>query len=92
MLLADFLERVKENILETYCNEIALQWFWFCLAFLQIPKTVNWEEYVLQGSDQWESQMAVSRMFEERPIWSKDSLIERLLDKGLSFSHGMLRR
>ncbi|TKY70276.1 General transcription factor 3C polypeptide 5 [Spatholobus suberectus] len=58
----------------------------------EIPKKVNWEEYVPQGSDQWESQMVVSRMFDERPIWSKDSLNEHLLDKGLSFSHGMLRR
>ncbi|XP_027360162.1 general transcription factor 3C polypeptide 5-like isoform X2 [Abrus precatorius] len=58
----------------------------------EIPKKVNWEEYVPQGSEQWESQMVVSRMFDERPIWSKDSLTERLLDKGLTFSHGMLRR
>ncbi|XP_020978509.1 transcription factor tau subunit sfc1 isoform X2 [Arachis ipaensis] len=58
----------------------------------EVPKIVNWEEYIPQGSDQWESQMAVSRMFDERPIWSKDSLIERLHDKGLSFSHAMLRR
>ncbi|KAK7406886.1 hypothetical protein VNO78_08521 [Psophocarpus tetragonolobus] len=59
---------------------------------LEIPKKVNWEEYIPKCSDQWESQMVVSRMFDERPIWSKDSLTERLLDKGLSFSHGMLRR
>ncbi|KAL4313916.1 hypothetical protein AHAS_Ahas15G0032900 [Arachis hypogaea] len=72
--------------------ETALLWIWFFLAFLQVPKIVNWEEYIPQGSDQWESQMAVSRMFDERPIWSKDSLIERLHDKGLSFSHAMLRR
>ncbi|CAL5192041.1 unnamed protein product [Lathyrus oleraceus] len=58
----------------------------------EIPKKVNWEEYIPQGSDQWESQMAVSRLFDEKPIWCKNSLTERLLDKGLSFSHGMLRR
>ncbi|KAH1158149.1 hypothetical protein GLYMA_11G082800v4 [Glycine max] len=58
----------------------------------EIPKKVNWEEYIPQGSDQWELQMVVSRMFDERPIWSKNSLTELLLDKGLSFSHSMLRR
>ncbi|WJX76307.1 hypothetical protein P8452_59746 [Trifolium repens] len=36
--------------------------------------------------------MVVSRMFDEKPIWSKNSLTERLLEKGLSFSFGMLRR
>ncbi|CAI8612601.1 unnamed protein product [Vicia faba] len=36
--------------------------------------------------------MAVSRLFDEKPIWCKNSLTERLLEKGLSFSHGMIRR
>ncbi|CAK8564535.1 unnamed protein product [Lathyrus sativus] len=58
----------------------------------EIPKKVNWEEYIPKGSDQWESQMAVSRLFDEKPIWCKNSLTERLLSKGLSFSHGMFRR
>ncbi|KAK7266527.1 hypothetical protein RIF29_19173 [Crotalaria pallida] len=53
---------------------------------------VNWEEYIPKGSDQWESQMVVFRMFDERPIWSEGSLTERLLDKGFSFSISMLRR
>jgi hypothetical protein len=86
-----FISLYKVKYLETYCNK-ALLWFWFFLAVLQIPKKVNWEEYIPQGSDQWESQMVVSRMFDEKPIWSKNSLTERLLDKGLSFSSGMLRR
>lgn len=77
---------------ETHCNKIAVLWFLFYLTVLQIPKKVNWEEYIPQGSDQWESQMVVSRMFDEKPIWSKVSLTERLLDKGLSFSHELLRR
>ncbi|KAI4332044.1 hypothetical protein L6164_016985 [Bauhinia variegata] len=58
----------------------------------EIPKIVNWEEYIPQGSEQWESQMAVSRLFDERPIWPKQSITERLLDKGIKFSHGVLRR
>lgn len=62
------------------------------LTFLQIPKRTNWEEYILQDSDQWESQMAVSSLFDERPVWPKDSVTERLLDKGFSFSDHMLRR
>lgn len=70
----------------------ALLCFGFSLAFLQVPKIVNWEEYVPVGSDQWESQKAVSRLFDERPIWPKGSLTERLHDKGLNFPHHMLRR
>lgn len=57
-----------------------------------IPKTVIWEKYIPQGSDEWDFQVAVSKLFEERPIWPKDSLVQRMLDMGLSFSHGVLRR
>ncbi|PQQ17858.1 hypothetical protein Pyn_24437 [Prunus yedoensis var. nudiflora] len=58
----------------------------------KIPKRTNWEEYIPQGSDQWESQMAVSQLFDERPVWPKDSLTERLVDKGFNFSDHLLRR
>ncbi|ONH95300.1 hypothetical protein PRUPE_7G062100 [Prunus persica] len=58
----------------------------------EIPKRTNWEEYIPQGSDQWESQMAVSHLFDERPVWPKDSLLERLVDKGFNFSDHLLRR
>lgn len=58
----------------------------------EVPKQVNWEKYIPKGSDQWEWQMAVCELFDERPIWVKDSLAERLLDKGLAFGGNMLRR
>ncbi|KAM3702147.1 hypothetical protein ACJW31_04G004600 [Castanea mollissima] len=58
----------------------------------EIPKKVNWEEYVTQGSNQWEWQMFLTNLFDERPIWPKESLNERLLDKGLSFTIEMFRR
>lgn len=36
--------------------------------------------------------MILSNLFDERPIWPKESLTERLLDKSLSFTVEMLRR
>ncbi|PPE02926.1 hypothetical protein GOBAR_DD00048 [Gossypium barbadense] len=57
-----------------------------------VPKNVNWEEHITQGSEQWEWQMTVSKLFEERPIWPKESVTERLLQKGLKFSHLVLKR
>ncbi|GMN36123.1 hypothetical protein TIFTF001_005773 [Ficus carica] len=59
---------------------------------LEIPKRINWEEYIPKGSDQWESQMAVYKLFDERPIWIKHALNERLLDKGYNVGGHMLRR
>lgn len=66
--------------------------FLLYLTFLQVPKRINWEEYIPQSSDQWESQMDVTKLFDEKPIWPKDSLTERLLDKGYNFAGHMLRR
>lgn len=36
--------------------------------------------------------MAVSKLFDERPIWIKHALNERLLDKGYNVGGHMLRR
>ncbi|GAA0159013.1 general transcription factor [Lithospermum erythrorhizon] len=58
----------------------------------EIPKKVDWEKYIPLDSEQYEWQKAVSELFEERPIWVKNSLIERLLKKGMSFGIEMLRR
>ncbi|KAL5783911.1 hypothetical protein ACOSQ2_006303 [Xanthoceras sorbifolium] len=57
-----------------------------------IPENVNWEEFVSRDSEQWEWQMAVSKLFDERPIWPKSSIIDRLLDEGLKFNTQMLKR
>lgn len=67
-----------------------------CLAIdfdiKEIPKIVNWKRYIPEGSDQWKWQMAVSKLFDERPIWAKASLCERLGDAGLTFGEWMLKR
>ncbi|XP_031272616.1 general transcription factor 3C polypeptide 5-like [Pistacia vera] len=58
----------------------------------EIPEKVNWGEIISRDSEQWKWQMAVSKLFDERPIWPKASLIERLLDEGLKFNRLMLKR
>uniref|UniRef100_A0A2P2LEA2 General transcription factor 3C polypeptide 5-like n=1 Tax=Rhizophora mucronata TaxID=61149 RepID=A0A2P2LEA2_RHIMU len=58
----------------------------------EVPKEIDWKAYITQGSELWEWQMAVSDLFQERPIWHKDSLNECLLDKGFKFNIQMLRR
>ncbi|PSS35759.1 General transcription factor 3C polypeptide like [Actinidia chinensis var. chinensis] len=57
-----------------------------------IPKKVYWEKYIPKDSEQWEWQAAVSKLFDNRPIWVKSSLTEHLLDQGLQFGGHMLRR
>lgn len=61
-------------------------------TFIQIPKKVSWEKYIPEKSEQWEWQMAVCKLFDERPLWVKSSLAERLLDDGVQFGDHTLRR
>ncbi|KAL2514580.1 Transcription factor IIIC [Forsythia ovata] len=64
----------------------------FNIKDILIPKKGNWEKYIARDSDQWKWQTAVCELFDEHPIWVKDSLAERLLDRGLTFKSDMLRR
>ncbi|KAL0847542.1 hypothetical protein Bca101_020788 [Brassica carinata] len=57
-----------------------------------IPKVLNWEDFIVPTSNQWQWQVAVSALFDERPVWTRDSIVQRLLDKGLKCTHHMLNR
>lgn len=70
---------------------IAASWL-FCLTFIQIPKPVDWEKHILQGSEDWRRQKVVSELFEERQIWVKESLAERLRDGGLKLGESRIKR
>ncbi|CAF2074041.1 unnamed protein product [Brassica oleracea] len=59
---------------------------------IHIPKNLNWEEFVSPSSHHWQWQVSLSALFEERPIWTRDSVVQRLLDKGLKCTHHMLNR
>ncbi|PIA40884.1 hypothetical protein AQUCO_02400147v1 [Aquilegia coerulea] len=67
-----------------------------CLAIdfniKEIPRKVKWENHITQGSDHWNLQMAVSTLFDERPIWPTLSLNHHLLDKGVTLGAHLLRR
>ncbi|XP_071701308.1 uncharacterized protein [Rutidosis leptorrhynchoides] len=57
-----------------------------------VPKKVDWEKYIQIGTDEWKCQMAVYEMFDERPVWIKESLSEHLSDKGLKLVDNYIRR
>ncbi|KAG9456371.1 hypothetical protein H6P81_000879 [Aristolochia fimbriata] len=59
---------------------------------LIISYYMNWESHIPQGSGQWELQMVVSKLFDERPIWPKRSVQERLVRDGLKVSDDLLKR
>ncbi|KAL2922453.1 General transcription factor 3C polypeptide 5 [Bienertia sinuspersici] len=61
-------------------------------AELLLSVGVNWEEYIPRESDQWKWQMVVSKLFDERPIWPRSSVYERLCNEGLKFGDHMLKR
>lgn len=62
------------------------------LTFIQVPKKINWEDNIPQGSPQWARQMAISKLFEERPVWPRYSVHQRLIDDGVMVSDDQMKR
>ncbi|KAI3795354.1 hypothetical protein L1987_38006 [Smallanthus sonchifolius] len=48
------------------------------LTFIHVPKKVNWEKFIPKGTEEWKCQMAVCDLFDECPIWIRQSLSEHL--------------
>ncbi|CAN1268951.1 General transcription factor 3C polypeptide 5 [Linum perenne] len=73
-------------------EEVVDNYMKFYLAAIQIPKKLNWKEFAPQNSVMHVWLMALSELFEERPIWPKESLVQRLREKDLHFNHQTLKR
>ncbi|KQJ82009.1 general transcription factor 3C polypeptide 5 [Brachypodium distachyon] len=56
-----------------------------------VPKKINWEDHIPKKSPEWGWQMAMCKLFEERPVWPRQSLYERLLDEGVQVSQGQFK-
>ncbi|XP_076945966.1 uncharacterized protein LOC143617223 [Bidens hawaiensis] len=57
-----------------------------------VPKKVNWEMFIAEGSEDWKCQVAVCDLFNERPIWIRQSLSEHLSNKGLKLGSNIIKR
>ncbi|KAL6652999.1 hypothetical protein ACP70R_011924 [Stipagrostis hirtigluma subsp. patula] len=53
---------------------------------------INWEEHVSKNTVDWDWQMAVCKLFDERPVWPRQSLYERLHDDGMHVSQSQFKR
>lgn len=82
-------------------QEVVMQQRWEmeieqCLAIdfniKEIPKKVYWERFIPRDSERWQWQTAVCELFDERPIWLKESLAEHLIDRGLNVGGNVLKR
>lgn len=60
--------------------------------YISIPMKINWEENIPRDTTEWEWQVAVCKLFEERPIWPRRSLHEHLLDDAMQVSENQLKR
>lgn len=56
-----------------------------------VPKKVKWETFLQEGTNDWNYQMAVCELFDERPIWIKQSLSEHLSNKGLKIGDNTMK-
>uniref|UniRef100_A0A0A9CTD3 Transcription factor IIIC subunit 5 HTH domain-containing protein n=1 Tax=Arundo donax TaxID=35708 RepID=A0A0A9CTD3_ARUDO len=53
---------------------------------------INWEDHVPKDSVEWNCQMAVCKLFDECPVWPKQSIYERLQDDGVHVSQTQFKR
>ncbi|CAL9231422.1 unnamed protein product [Arabidopsis halleri] len=81
-------EELTQNLYEIDIGPV----FAIDFSVKEIPKILKWEDFIVPSSNQWKWQVAVSALFEERPVWTRDSIVQRLLDKGLKCTHHMLNR
>ncbi|CAN6850467.1 unnamed protein product [Brassica oleracea] len=85
-------KKKEEAPTQNLCEDDIGPVFAIDFTFIQIPKVLNWEDFIVPSSDQWQWQVAVSALFDERPVWTRDSIVQRLHDKGLKCTHHMLNR
>jgi len=57
-----------------------------------VPEKINWIDHVRKNSVDWDWQMAVCKLFDERPVWPRQSLYERLLDDSVHVSQNQFKR
>ncbi|KAJ1700165.1 hypothetical protein LUZ63_008677 [Rhynchospora breviuscula] len=58
----------------------------------EVPGKVNWQEKISKGTTEWGLQEAVCKLFDQKPIWTRRSIHEQLLDSGFDVSENMLKR
>eukprot|EP00249_Psilotum_nudum_P021284 c28050_g1_i2 orf=454-2187(-) len=58
----------------------------------EVPPKVNWEEKLIKGSADWHLQAAICKLFDERPIWSKATLNNQLVEQDIHLTDFQLRR
>ncbi|CAL9101347.1 unnamed protein product [Musa textilis] len=71
--------------------ELVVSFFPF-IMYIRIPEKFNWEDHISRDNPEWEWQVAVSELFDEKPIWPRWSFHERLLDDGQQVSENQLKR
>ncbi|WVZ78429.1 hypothetical protein U9M48_026141 [Paspalum notatum var. saurae] len=53
---------------------------------------INWEDHIPKNSVDWNWQIAVCKLFDERPVWPRQSLYERLHEDGVQVSQNQFKR
>ncbi|KAJ9550194.1 hypothetical protein OSB04_014239 [Centaurea solstitialis] len=73
------------------CFRLPLFVIFVVLTFVHVPKKVKWETVIQEGTNDWNYQMVVCELFDERPIWIKQSLSGHLSRKGLKIGDNTMK-
>lgn len=78
-------------------NQILVCFFFIIIAsFLdfgtQVPAPLLWEQELLKTSVEYQLTAATAQLFDERPIWAKATINDRLTDLGVVLTDNHVRR
>lgn len=58
----------------------------------QVPAPLKWEDQLVKQSMEYNLTAATVRLFEERPIWAKPTLLDRLAEFGVVIADAHVKR
>lgn len=58
----------------------------------QVPVPLKWEDQLVKESLEYNLTAATVRLFEERPVWAKLTLLDRLADFGVVITDAYVKR
>lgn len=59
---------------------------------IQVPAITRWEDELVKQTLEYNLTAATVRLFEERPIWAKLTLLDRLADLGVVITDAHVKR
>ncbi|BBM98513.1 hypothetical protein Mp_1g14120 [Marchantia polymorpha subsp. ruderalis] len=84
-------KKPKQGLVETEISPEIVVPFALDFKIKEVPTTTTWKQQLDRSSDAYARTEALVKMFEERPVWAKNTLNERLMEQEIFVTDAYLR-